>query len=132
MRFFLDNCLAVRHARALHELLKPEHECEHLQNYFPAATKDVTWITKLGEEGGWIVISGDYRIGKNPHEKAAWHKSGLMVFFLAKGWMNIPFKEQHSKLWRIFDDIIEHAQKAKPGTGFMISIGGKIECAYTP
>jgi len=26
MRFFLDNCLAIRHARALNEMVKPDPE----------------------------------------------------------------------------------------------------------
>src|ERR1022692_4168612 len=73
MRFFLDNCLAIRHARALEEMVKPEHSFTHLQDKFKPSTKDEEWILGLGEEGNWIVISGDYRIGKNAHERAAWH-----------------------------------------------------------
>ena len=34
MRFFLDNCLAIRHARALNEMVKPEHSFTHLQAGF--------------------------------------------------------------------------------------------------
>ena len=85
MRFFLDNCLPIRHARALNEMVKPEHTFTHLQDKFPANTADADWIRQLGREGDWIVISGDYRIGKNAHERAAWHQSGLTVFFLSKG-----------------------------------------------
>ena len=89
MKFFLDNCLAIRHARALHEMVKPNHEFVHLQDKFPAETKDADWISQLGKEGDWVVISGDYRIGKSAHEREAWHQSGLTVFFLSKGWTNI-------------------------------------------
>jgi predicted nuclease of predicted toxin-antitoxin system len=42
MKFFLDNCLAIRHARALNEMLEPEHSFIHLQDKFPANTKDET------------------------------------------------------------------------------------------
>jgi hypothetical protein len=132
MRFFLDNCLAIRHARALDALLNPEHRFTHLQEKFAPDTKDVDWISQLGKERGWIVISGDYRIGKSAHEKAAWHESRLTVFFLAKGWMNLPLKQQHSKLALALDDIIEHAEKAKPGTGFSVSVNGKIRQEYDP
>ena len=130
MRFFLDNCLAIRHARALNEMVKPEHSFTHLQDKFPPETKDEEWITKLGAEGGWIVISGDYRIGKSAHERAAWHRSGLTVFFLSKGWTNIPPLQQHSKLALILDDIVEHATRAQPGSGFSISVNGKINRVY--
>jgi hypothetical protein len=85
MRFFLDNCLAIRHARALEEMVKPEHSFTHLQDKFKPSTKDEEWILGLGEEGNWIVISGDYRIGKNAHERAAWHqKVGLPFSFSTK------------------------------------------------
>ena len=66
MRFFLDNCLAIRHARALNEMVKPDHSFVHLQDKFPADTKDEDWIRRLGQEGDWIVISGHYCPVKNP------------------------------------------------------------------
>jgi hypothetical protein len=132
MKFFLDNCLAIRHARALNEMVKPDHSFTHLQVKFPLETKDEEWIRKLGAEGGWIVISGDYRIGKSTHERAAWHQSGLTVFFLSKGWTNIPLLQQHSKLALVLNDIIEQATRARAGSGFSISMNGKIELVYSP
>ena len=132
MKFFLDNCLAIRHAHALNEMEKPDHSFTHLQDKFSPETKDEEWIRKLGEEAGWVVISGDYRIGKNAHERAAWHQSGLTVFFLSKGWTNIPPRQQHSKLTLALDDIVEHTSRAKPGSGFSISMNGKIEQGYGP
>ncbi len=130
MRFFLDNCLAIRHARALNEMVRPEHSFTHLQDKFQPNTKDEEWITQLGNEGDWIVISGDYRIGKSAHERAAWLQSGLTVFFLSKGWTNIPPLLQHSKLSLILNDIIDNARSAESGSGFSVSVNGKIEQVY--
>jgi predicted nuclease of predicted toxin-antitoxin system len=130
MRFFLDNCLAIRHARALNEMVKPAHSFTHLQEKFPSDVKDEKWITELGREGDWIIISGDYRIGKNAHEREAWHQSGLTVFFLNKGWTNISLMLQHSKLALILDDIIKCAESARRGSGFIVSVHGKIEKVY--
>jgi len=130
MKFFLDNCLAIRHARALNEMVKPDHSFTHLQEKFRADIKDEDWIRALGLEGDWIVISGDYRIGKSAHERQAWHESGLTAFFLSKGWTNIPPLQQHSKLTLILDDIIDHGKKAKPGTGFSVAMNGKIQQMY--
>ena len=130
MRFFLDNCLAIRHARALHEMVKPEHSFTHLQDKFSPDVKDEEWIRALGGEGQWIVLSGDYRIGKSAHERRAWHESGLTVFFLSKGWTNIPPLLQHVKLALILDNILKHAEEARPGSGFAVSLNGKIEKIY--
>jgi hypothetical protein len=130
MRFFLDNNLAIRHARALNEMVKPDHSFHHLQEKFPPDTTDEQWIRALGSEPGWIVISGDYRIGKNEHEKRAWKESGLTVFFLAKGWTNLPLLLQHSKLSLILDDIIAEALRAQRGAGYLISVKGKIQKLY--
>jgi hypothetical protein len=130
MRFFLDNCLAIRHARALNEMVKPDHSFTHLQAKFRPDSKDEEWIRQLGREGDWIVISGDYRIGKSAHERKAWHQSGLTAFFLSKGWTNLPPLLQHSKLALILDKIIEHARTAESGTGFSISMNGRIEQVY--
>jgi len=54
MRFFLDNCLAIRHARALNEMVKPEHSFTHLQDKFGPDTKDADWIRILGEEAAGL------------------------------------------------------------------------------
>lgn len=85
---------------------------------------------QLGEEHEWIVISGDYRIGKSQHGKRAWHESGLTVFFLAKGWMNISLLQQHSKMAAILDEIIYLASRNSCGCGFSISVHGKIVQIY--
>lgn len=130
MRFFLDTNLPIRHARALGEMVKPDHSFTHLLEKFPADTKDEEWIRKLGEEGDWIIISGDYRIGKSAHERAAWHQSRLTVFFLSKGWTNLPPLQQHAKLALVLDEIITHASSAKSGSGFSISVNCKIERVY--
>ena len=124
MRFFLDNCLAIRHSRALHEMVQPDHTFTHLQDKFAANTKDEDW------EGNWIVISGDYRIGKSAHERRAWRESRLTVFFLSKGWTNIPPLQQHSKLALILDDIIKLAESATEGAGFSVAMNCKITQVY--
>jgi len=49
VKFFLDNCLAIRHARALNEILKPDHSFTHLQEKFAPDTPDEEWIRALGD-----------------------------------------------------------------------------------
>lgn len=131
MKFFLDNCLAVRHARALHAIIELDgHSVVHLRDKFAADKPDVEWLRELGREGGWIVISGDVRIVRSAHERAAWHASGLTVFFLKPGWTNIPPLEQHAKLAHSLQQILATAERAKPGSGFTVSVHGKMEQIY--
>jgi hypothetical protein len=131
VRLFLDNCLAVRHARALHSILEPEgHSVVHLRDKFTADIPDAKWLHELGKEGDWVVISGDVRIVRNAHEREAWHQSGLTVFFLKPGWTNIAPLEQHAKFAHCLQDLIECARRAKPGSGFTVTPQGKIEQIY--
>lgn len=130
MKFFVDNCLAIKHARALNALVEPYHRIIHLRDKFPPETPDEIWLNELAKDGDWIVISGDCRIGRSAHERQAWHESGLTVFFLAKGWMNLPLMEQHAKLSHCLPKILENAERIKPGSGFSVSVKGVVEQIY--
>jgi len=130
VKFFVDNCLAIKHARALNALVEPDHRIIHLRDKFPPETPDEIWLDELAKDGGWIVISGDTRISRSAHEKQAWHESGLTAFFLAKGWMNLPLMEQHAKLSHCLPKILECAEGGKAGSGFLVSVKGKIEQIY--
>ena len=127
VKFFLDNNLSPKIARALHQLLEPEHEAHHLQNYFPPNTGDTVWVSALAGQGGWIIISGDRMISRNPHEVKAWQAAGHPMFFLKKGWMSLPSWESASKLFHHFPEIIKLAAKANPGDAFLVPLSGKIE-----
>ena len=126
MRFFFDNNLAPRLAHGFKAFVAGEHEVLHLRDRFPANTPDVEWMKALAAEPGWVIISGDVRIGKNPHEIAAWQAAGHTIFFLKTGWTNIGFWEQVQKLAKCFPDLMESAQRAKPGMSFVVSMNGKI------
>lgn len=127
MRFFFDNNLAPRLAHGFREFVAGEHEVVHLRDRFSADTSDVEWMKSLASEPGWVVISGDVRIGKNPHEIAAWKATGHTIFFLKSGWTNIPFWEQVRKLAKCFQELAETAQAAKPGASFVVTVNGRIE-----
>jgi PIN like domain len=126
VRFFFDNTLSTKLAKSLHMLLEPEHEVVHLKDRFAANTPDETWMSILGQEAGWIIISGDLRIRKNPHEVQAWRAAGHTTFFLKDGWINLPFWTQAWKLVKCFPDVVATATKAKGGTFFSVTTSGKI------
>lgn len=127
MRFFIDNNIALRLARGFNEFVKGEHEVKHLRDIYEAKTPDVEWMQKLAAEPGWVILSADVRIGRNPHEIAAWKQAGHTIFFLKAGWTNIDFWQQVQKLAKCFPEIVELAQRAKLGDSFQVTVNGKIE-----
>ena len=56
----------------------------HLKDLYPPDITDIEWIRKLGEEGNWVIISGDTQISKRLHEREVWRQAGLTTFFLRK------------------------------------------------
>ena len=125
MKFFLDNNISPRISKALRELEgREENEVVHLRERFPADTTDEEWMRRLGDEGDWIVVTCDTSIAKNPHEIKAWLESGLIVFFLKSGWLNLAFWEfawQLIKRWPVMKNKVS---KGSRGKGFIVPIRG--------
>jgi len=94
LRFFLDNNLAPKLARGFHQFVLGEQEVVHLRDRFSQETPDAEWMQQLADESGWVILSGDVAIGRNPHEVEAWKAAGHTIFFLKAGWTNIEFWQQ--------------------------------------
>lgn len=122
MRFFLDNCLSPRHAKALDSLSLSEGcSVSHLSDVFSTRNiPDEQWLPDLSKQGDWVVVSGDMRIFKSPHLRQIWVESRMTTFFLGKGWMNQVFWEQAWWLVRWWPKIISQARFVDVGTGFEI------------
>ena len=120
MKFFLDNSLPPRLAKAIDALLDEPDKAVHLQHKFRPDIGDVEWITALADEGDWVVLTADVRITRNAHERRAWQQSGLTAFFLAKGWANQRLWLQAARLIQWFPDIMDQARKVAPGAGFIV------------
>lgn len=127
MKFFLDNNLAAKIARGLNGFVSPEHQVVHLKDQFAANTEDSVWMTQLAGQDGWIIITADVRIGRNPHEICAWKQAGHTIFFLKPGWLKMNFWDQAHKFVKSFPEIINTAQRAKRGESFIVSVNGKVE-----
>jgi hypothetical protein len=127
MRFFVDNNIARKLAHGFNQFVLGEHEVIHLRDRFAANTPDVEWMRALAGESGWVILSGDVAIGRNPHEIEAWKTAGHTIFFLKAGWTNIEFWQQVQKLAKCFSEIIDRAQRARPGDSFRVNVNGKIE-----
>ena len=87
MRFFFDNNLPPKLAKSLHVLVEPHHRVVHLKEKFAANATDETWMLDLAKQEDWVIVSGDLRIRKNPHEIAAWRSAGHTIFFL-EAWLD--------------------------------------------
>lgn len=129
MRLFFDNNLSPRLARSLHVLVAPEHQVVHLKDLFAANTPDDVWMHALAEQEDWVIISGDLRIRKNPHETRAWQEAGHTTFFLKKGWIDLPFWDQAWKFAKVFPELLATAERARKGSAFFITPNAKIEQA---
>jgi hypothetical protein len=127
VKFFFDNNLAPKIAKGLNCFVSPENEVIHLKDKFAASTEDADWMQALGREEGWIIVTADTRIGKNPHEIEAWKQAGHTIFFLKPGWLKINFWDQAQKFVKCFPEIIKTAERAKRGESFSVSVNGKIE-----
>ena len=49
---------------------------------------------QLGQEGDWIVISGDRKIYTNPQRRRVWISAKITTFFLANTWLGPNFSER--------------------------------------
>lgn len=127
VKFFIDNCLSHRLAEALRILEEETSEVHHLQEKFARNTPDIDWIRDLSKERGWFVISVD-RIHRPRAQREILRQTGLNVFLLAKGYMELSPRDQASKILRLWGEILKAAESAKPGECFRIPISGsKIE-----
>jgi PIN like domain len=125
VKFFLDNNISPKVARALNLLLGPDHSAHHLKDQYAANTPDEVWMKDLGTQPGWVIISGDSAISRNPHEVKAWKEAGHPIFFLKPAWMHLSGWEQASKLFHRFPEILNLAAKAKPGDAFQVPVKGE-------
>jgi hypothetical protein len=73
----------------------------------------------LQADGDWTIVSGDVRITKLAHERAAWLASGLTAFFVAKGW-DLPFWEKTARIVQWWPRIIQQTKRVQPGAGFYV------------
>lgn len=128
MKFVVEHSVSPVLAKALAVLAEPDgHEVVHLRIHYHQNTLDPIWLRGLGQrEPDVVIISADPRISRSPHERAAWLESGLTIVFL-RSFADLPIWDQAAKLVKWWPDIVNQVRHARPGTGFLVSIQGKIE-----
>lgn len=125
MRLFADNNVAPRFIEALERLVRPVDGIvlTHLQSKFPRSCNDVDWLRALGNEGGWVILSGDMRITRNRAELAVWRETGLPAFFIDEGWMRRQFWAQFLELVRWWPGIVRLGRSAQPQAAWKLCAG---------
>jgi len=99
VKLLFDHNISPKVARAIHELVKDRgFEARPLRDRFPPDASDRAWISELGREGGWAVISGDRSITRNRAERAAWLQTDLVGFFLEPSLARLEPLAQTSRL----------------------------------
>ena len=128
MKLFLDNNLPPRVARALNELVEPDgHQVVHLRDMFSHSTPDVTWLSELGSQGGWTILSADMRIHKNKAEREAWRRSNTIAFFMTRSWSRLKFTEKAAKILLRWSDLETQTKLVAAPAAFEIGLSGKMK-----
>ncbi len=131
MKFFFDQNLPPVVARALSLLYEPGgHIIIHKNDKFPdrSILNDEEWITTLGEEGGWVMLTRDRRIRRKRVHFAVLRQSGLTAFFLQPAWDRIRSLELSHGLINRWPEIMELSAECEPGSHFRVPYpSGRIE-----
>ncbi len=78
--FFIDRCLG---GKCIAEVLRRSGiTVEIHDDHFDKGAQDVEWLPSVGQKG-WVVLTKDARIGRNPLEKIAVANAGIKMFTLA-------------------------------------------------
>lgn len=100
MKILFDNNISPKVARAINELKKGRDGdfCVALRDKYRASTPDIAWISDLGLERGWCVVSADLRITRNKAEIAAWRQTDLVGFFMRPAFARLEPIAQTARL----------------------------------
>lgn len=104
MKVMVDHCLPPRLALALHTIFEADgDQVVSLRDKFGSSSlTDETWITALGEESRWAVISADMRIAKRKPSRDLFIRNGLVGFFLSPSLQKSPLHKQAARLLNLW------------------------------
>ncbi len=127
VKILFDNNISPNVVKALSAVL-PAQQCyiEHLRSKFAEDTPDQVWLSALGVEGGWAVLTRDNQMSRKPHEVRAWLDNGLVIFFLHSSWQNLDVPTQTGRLLIYWPRIAAAFHNATPPAGFRAKPDGTI------
>lgn len=126
IEFFVDAGLSQKMVEGLRAL--GFSNVIHIHEKFPVGTPDEEWLEYVGKNK-LVVITRDKMIRKNPKEKAALIKYGIVAFYL--GGDKLSIKEISTQLINAWDKMeacaIRQQKKGIAGAFIIRPRGGKIE-----
>jgi hypothetical protein len=127
LRYFFDNCVSPKLARAIAAL----ETCEvvPLKDKFQQDVEDEVWIPALASEGNWIVVTADTSITRGRLQRRVWEQSKLIGFYLAGSFPSLSAWEQSWRLVKWWPHIVRQAALAAPGSTYLLPLEprGKIK-----
>jgi PIN like domain len=75
---------------------------------------DTPWIRRFAKAGGRVIISGDAKMRRAPHERLALVEEGMIVVFFENRWNNLRFHHKCSMLLHWWPQVADTIKKAKP------------------
>lgn len=126
MKLLVDHNLPPRLAEALHLIFAPDHEIVSLGAKFGRHNlKDEEWIPRLGQEGGWAVLSADLNIAKKRPSRDLFIRAGLVGFFFSSAMQKWPLSRQTARVLILWPQIISHLNTTANGVFKMPASGVK-------
>ena len=117
MTFFFDANLSPKLAKVLAALGIDAH---HHDDVFGPATEDVD-IIRVVAARGWVYVSADTSVRKNPAERTALVESGIRAVFLSKTILHLRPHQQVSIITGRLDELLEKVRRLPEG-GYLIHL----------
>lgn len=146
MKIAFDEHIPPAMARIFQFLAKDDRRFRHLtgglnlvmaRDYAPSfgdvdyiGRSDEPWIRRFAKDGGTVIISGNTKMQREPHERLALIDEGMIVLFFGRQWTQWKFNSQTALLLHWWPVVVETIKQAKPATFWHIpsnwEIGGKL------
>lgn len=122
VEFFVDAGLSQKMVEGLRAL--GFTNIEHIHEKFPVGTLDEEWLEYVGKNR-LVVITKDKMIRKNPKEKAALIKYGIVAFYLGGDKLSIrDMSTQIVIAWDKMEACAKRQQKKGVAGAFIVRPGG--------
>lgn len=124
MTFFLDNCIPIKVGKILRAA---DQDVVILRERYRPDIPDPEWMPLVAHEG-WIVVTDDNYIRRNPAERKLLKSLELRVVFLPGPFAQLGVWQQVEKVGNWWPKILKACAKLEPGACLKVKMkSGEIE-----